>query len=437
MFLIIWFLIIAFSASSALIWLINNNGVILIHWLGYEVRTDILTSLLMSLLFILVLSAISYLLARILAMKFPIFLKKLFKKNYLKSLEKIIYKNNKSFDLLASLMLSLEVEDEKNSAKLHKKLSKLIKNDQLEGFILGKRAFQSQKFAEASEIFSDFKDNPHAKILSLKSKMQLALHNKDDVAATAYAQQILSLKSNNLEAAKDLFSLYKKRGLWQDTKVLITKYGSENFKDELQKRDLAVINTALASEAYQKRKFLVAIKYTSIALKAEENFLPALEIYLRSWLKLGFTFKARWKIKSLWRHDPHLILAKIYDLTYRKKSSDHRIKSMKKLANINSEAFALGRVAIALSAFRSGSYKVAKRFLNEAISHERTYRSYRLLAFTEKALGDDLGFKDNLAKSEIFRKKDHYFCNSCGYVSAKWSAKCNSCSSYDSLEWNS
>ena len=435
MFAILWFLFIAVLLTLPMAWVLENNGSVIITWLGYEVATDVLTAILLAVFCALMIFAFSYLLARILALKFPNLLKIIFGRTYSKSLEKVIFRHHKAFDLMTQAFLALEVGDKKFATDAQKKFNKLIKNPSLNNFFLGKIFFQDRDFSKAAEFFEKFGDNKHAKILVLKSKFKLALEEGDEVSAIAYAKQILSLKRDSFETAIALFSLYKKRGLWQDAKALISEYGSEVFKDELQKRDIATINSALAFEAYQQKKFLLAIKHANIALKAENNFLPAQEIQLKSWLKLGFSFKTSWKIKSLWRTNPHLIFAEIFDLINRKSSAKSRIKAMKKLAALNSES-ALGKLAVGIVAFRAGSFQEAKDYLNLSLLQEKTYRAYKLLAFAEKALGNDLECKKNLVKSEMLSKDDHYLCNSCFHLSSKWSAKCMSCDSYDSLEWN-
>ncbi len=435
MFAILWFLFVAVLLTMPMAWVLDNNGLVLINWLGYELTTDVLTAILLATFCALMIFAFSYLLARILALKFPNLLKIFFGKSYSKVLEKIITRHHQAFDIMTQALLALEVGDKKFANDSQKKFSKLIKNPSLNNFFLGKIFFLERDFAKAAEFFEKFGENKYAKILVLKSKFKLALEEKDEVVAIAYAKQILSLKKDSFETAVALFSLYKKHGLWQDAKALIAEYGSEVFKDELQKRDVATINSALAFEAYQQKKFLLAIKHANIALKAENNFLPAQEIQLKSWLKLGFTFKTSWKIKSLWRTNPHLIFAEIFDLINRKSSPKTRIKAMKKLAALNSES-ALGKLAVGIVAFRSGAFNEAKDYLNLSLLREKTYRAYKLLAFAEKALGNDLECKKNLVKAEMLSKDDHYLCNSCFHLSSKWSAKCSSCGSYDSLEWN-
>jgi HemY protein len=435
MLTILWVLLAAFFLTASFSWLLDHNGHVLITWLGYELQTDVLTAILISAFFSLIIFAISYLFARILAIKFPSLLKILFRKSYAKSLEKLLRRHRQGFDLMAETLLALEINDEKSAETLQKKFTKLIKHPGLNNFLLGRILFEKRKFSDAAEIFEKFEHNPHAKILVLKSKFELALQDQDEPKAIAYAKQILAAKRNSFEIARHLFTLYKKRGLWQDTKSLIAEYGSEKFRDELQKRDVAVINTALALEAYQQKKFLLAIKHANISLKAENNFLPALEIRLKSWLKLGLGFKVTWEIKTLWKDNPHLILAEIFDLVNRKSSAKTRVKTMKSLAETNSQSV-LGKLAVGIVAFRSGDYAAAKESLFLSLLQQKTYRAYKLLAATEKALGNIEESRKNLIKLKMFECDDHYRCGSCGHLSSKWNAKCTSCDTYDSVEWN-
>ena len=60
----------------------------------------------------------------------------------------------------------------------------------------------------------------------LVQDLGLALADQDEAKAIAYAKQILAAKRDSFEIARQLFTLYKKRGLWQDAKSLIAEYGS-------------------------------------------------------------------------------------------------------------------------------------------------------------------------------------------------------------------
>ncbi len=436
MFAVLWFLFIASAIAGSVVWLLDHDGSIVISWLGYEARTDILTAILLTIFFVLVTFVISYAIARILAFRFPAFFKIFFKKTYIQRLEKLVHRHWQGMDVVTQLLMAIEVQDVKSSENLQKKLGKLIKNPQLNNFFLGRIALENKDFSKAADCFVKLGEDKHAKILVLKSKFKLALEKDDEVTAIAYAKQILSARKDNVDVARSLFSLYKKRGMWQEAKGLIAEYGSAKFEDELQKRDIAVINAALAFEAYRKKQFSDAIKHAKISLKAESDFLPAIEILLKSWIKRGFSFKASWVIKKLWRENPHLVLAEIFDLINRKASVKKRIKAVKKLASLNSET-PLNKLAIGVVAFRAGSYSEAKDFLLLSLIKEKTYRAYKLLSLAEKFSGDNEKSKKYSEKAEMLNKEGNYSCSNCGHLSEKWAARCTSCASYDSLEWSS
>jgi len=434
MLTVLWFLFVALVLTASVSWLLENNGSVVIQWFGFEVSTDMLTAILLAAFCSLTIFAISYLVARVAAIKFPNLLKILFKKPYTKRLESLLKRHNQAFDIMAQLMLSLEVGDNESSQKLQEKITKLTKRSALNNFFLAKLYQQSGKHEKAAEIYEKFGDNPHAKLMALKAKLDLAIVVEDEVSAIAYAKQIIANKSNSLGVEKILLSLYKKHGMWQDAKVLIKEYGQDYFKQELQNHDLAVMNSVLAYDAYREKKFFNAIKYANLALKKENNFLPAIEIKLKSWLKLGFVFKVRWHLKTLWRDNPHLVFAEIFDLTYRKSSAELRIAAIKNLVKLNEGV--LAKLAIGLVAFRVGNYALSKEFLDSSIAQEKTYRAYKILSFVHKSLGNKEEQERNLKKAEMMNKDDHYTCNSCGHLSSSWSVKCNNCDSYDSLEWN-
>lgn len=81
MFKTLWFLFIASIIAVAVAWMLDNNGSIVINWLGYEAKTDILTAILLLLFFAMMIFVLSYAIARLKAIKAPNF-PKLFNKKH-------------------------------------------------------------------------------------------------------------------------------------------------------------------------------------------------------------------------------------------------------------------------------------------------------------------------------------------------------------------
>ena len=111
MFTVLWFLLITFFITSSFVWLLDHNGSVVITWLGYQVQADMLTAIVLAAFFSLMAFVISYVIARILAIKFPTLLRALFKRSYVRSLEKLVLKHRRGFDSMVELMLALEISD--------------------------------------------------------------------------------------------------------------------------------------------------------------------------------------------------------------------------------------------------------------------------------------------------------------------------------------
>jgi uncharacterized membrane-anchored protein len=433
MFSILWFLFIAFATTISLVWILDHNGVVLVTWLGYEAKTDILTALLIAIAFAAIIFVFSYIVARILAMKFPNLFKLFFKKSYIKRLEAVIHRQWQGVDVASQLLLSLESEDVKNSISLQKKLASLIKNPQLNNFFLGKIYYQSKDFSKAAEFFAKIENSKFAKIMVMICKFETALEKHDNSTAIAYAKQILALQKDNARIVKALFGLYKKEGLWQEAKALINSYNAKYFSDELQKRDVAVMNAAIALKFYRHKNLRQASKFAKLSLKADENFLPALEILLKCLIKRGFAFRAKMMIKKLLQENPCLIFVEIFDFTNRKSGTKKRLEAIKKLVAGNKTY--LSDLALGLVALRAGSYKEAEDFLYASIAKEKTYMAYKALGVVEKMLGNAEKSRQFFENSAMFTRENRYKCSVCGHLSFSWNADCDSCNSHASFEW--
>jgi HemY protein len=435
MFAILWYILIIFFITSSVVWVIENNGEIIINWLGYQVQTDILTSILILLFLAVSIAFISYILTRLLAIKFPNLLKILFKKSYTKKLENIIIKHHNAFDLLTNLLLALEVDDLDNAKKIYQDFAKKSKFKPLKDFFSARFALENGDFETSEKLFREFQNNPHGKVLLLKSKLKILIKDNQINDAILVAQEILMHKKNSLSTARELLKLYKKNGNWQLAKNLIHDFGSTNFTEELQVRDTIILNSSLAQESYKSKKYFQAIRYAKLALNLDEQFLPANEILIKSWIKIGCKFKAISVIKYLWKTNPHIILIELYSALYKKNSPKKRIKVIKKLTKLNSNRF-LANFAIGLTAFRSNQFDIAKDYINNALAIEKTQNLFFLLAYCEKFLNNKEEYFKNLTIAKMLPHQGNYSCIKCNKTHSRWSSNCDSCNSYDSLQWN-
>jgi HemY protein len=433
MLTIIWLLFLALIFACCASWLYDNNGLVLIQWFGYEVRTDILTAIISAVSIVVMTLLLTHVLTRILSISIPSLLGGFFKKRRLRKLEKILSKQNEAFNLLAEMLLAIGVKKADSFAKFFKKFDKLVDNSRLDNVLQAKLNLHNGNFAEAEKFLKKIEPNPCSELLLLNVKFELALQNKDENLAISCAKKIIS-ENRDLKIAKKLLELYKKQGMWQEAQSLLTEFKDDQLRNDLGKRDLAIISTENAEKFYRQKNFGKAIRSAKMALAEEENFLPAIEILLKSWIKSGLSFKASWKIKALWRQHPQLVLAEIFDFIHRKNSPESRIKAMKKLARSNEESV-VGKLAVGQVCFKVGRYEDARHYLVLALEQEKSHRIYSILSSADKALGHLESSKRNLVKAKELNRKEYYCCNACGYSTFRWRASCPRCQKYDSLYW--
>jgi len=363
MFTVFWFIIVLFLSTYSIVWLIDNNGLVVVNWLGYEMQTDVLTIVLITIFFTILIIVLATLLTRILAIKFPSLLRFFFKRNYTKSLEKIVLRHQQGFDDLSSLLLAIELEDQKYINLYHKNFSQKIKNKKLNNFVKGKIALSQENQQQVIQYFSQFSGNNHANILVYNAKFNLALESTQETKAIAYGKQVCRLDQSRIDVAKKLIILCRKNGLWQDLHELQTIF-KDKINDYIDSEDLTNIALFLAKGFYQQKKYYKSQRLANKALKFDSSSLKAQEMLLKSWIKLGFRFCVANKIKKIFSKTASYRLAKIYLFNYRKLPLQKQIKLLKKLLNKNPD-HDLNNFILAQTYFRINDYDSAMESLNK------------------------------------------------------------------------
>ncbi len=135
MFKFLWILVLAILISLSINWLVENNGEVVIKWLGYQISSDALTLLLATILLVILIFFISYFVAKILSFKFPNIFKVFFRKSRAQRLEFIVKRQYKSFEKIFQTLNYIDLGDIKNAKKIKKKLYSSSKNDKIHKYL--------------------------------------------------------------------------------------------------------------------------------------------------------------------------------------------------------------------------------------------------------------------------------------------------------------
>lgn len=151
------FTALAFIFAFCISWLFDNNGSILINWLGYEVKLEVITAIIILIIVHYILVIFSLVWSRI----FSFSLSKIFsnwtKERKLKILTKSTEFNKKAFGLVFEI-IKLAEEGELNKAlELQKELAKFISNKDLSELLLAQILFKKGELKKSQDIFSKLK----------------------------------------------------------------------------------------------------------------------------------------------------------------------------------------------------------------------------------------------------------------------------------------
>lgn len=148
---------LALISAFGIVWLFENNGTVLIDWLGYEVKSNVITAIII----LIICHYVLVFLRAILSAIFSFNLKKIFnnwsKKRKLNNLTKSVESDKKSFELIFDIIKFLEEGNKDKALASHKELAKFSSNKELKEVLLAKVLFQQGELKKSQEIFSKLK----------------------------------------------------------------------------------------------------------------------------------------------------------------------------------------------------------------------------------------------------------------------------------------
>lgn len=119
--------VIVISAS----WLINNNGEVVINWLGYEIVTDIFMIMALVIVSIIFIFVFAYLLMKIFSFRISNITAKFVDRSNAKKLDRAKKDQEVAYEYLTKIMAYLDEQDVKLAKKFYKKFCALVKNKEI------------------------------------------------------------------------------------------------------------------------------------------------------------------------------------------------------------------------------------------------------------------------------------------------------------------
>ena len=421
--LIIWIILLVGLIMST-IWVKDNPGDIVIHWLGYEITASIIAVIIafLAILFgtILLVSTVA----------------RLFNIPLLFSHKRSKKKQEKGMSDLTMAFTSLASADYITAEKHIKKSKKSLGKIPLVQVLNSQISYAQGKNSDTVKSLESMLDNKQTKFIAAKALSNLSLQGDDINKALSYGEQALNSNPNDKLIYKRLLNLYIQTEEWRDGERLITRGKSKK-----------TISKQLAAHYFATLYFASAVKYLSDnkndsaksllekSLKQEPAFLPAILKLAEIHKNNNEASKLHSIIKKAWKLSPHpdlLALSKeIFPTTNAKKLATY----LKQLSKSNPRSI-YSKIAFAEAAIASKNWGEAKQHLNAALGDKKLSSIYRLLAEIEREQNhNESAALEWLEEAMNCKLEPAWVCSKCHAVSGEWQTNCPSCNSFDTIQW--
>lgn len=415
------FLVLITCFSIATMWFIENDGSVVINWMGYRIQTSTAFVTLASVILLVFLSIIIQILLWI----------KNAPKRYRKArLEK---KRSRGLTALTEGFAAVAAGDAKQAKKLTKKAANNLGSIPLTKLLSAQTAQLDGDRELAKAHYTAMLESKETEIIAIKGLLIEARQDGDLEKAIFLAEKAVRLRPDADWAVSILLDLYKRTRRYKEAEYIL----DFALKRKLVSKDeynhvISVIYAAQSMEDYRHSNFAEALKLAEKAYKLQPNFNPIIINYTRI-LAEDNRKKAARIIEEAWKNNPCSTLSDIYTDLFMSEHIEKRIKRIEKLMTINPDHYE-SHLAMAKICLKSGSLSKARNHLKIALSAAETSAICKMMADLERQEGSDTDIISNwLKRAQHAPSDDIFFCNECGYKDHFWHANCPDCSAFDSM----
>ncbi len=425
---VVVFAVLAAAAVLAAYWLAQNPGHVSIEWLGYRLEPPIGFLVLAT----IVLSAAVILLYRIV-------------RGILGTPGRIgralsSGKRKRGFKALSQGMVAVAAGDAQEAARWARKADDLLEDPPLTLLLSAQAAQLNGDETAAEKYFNAMLEKPETRFLGLRGLLMQALRKGDDQGALGYVRRAHAMRPKTPWVVTNLFELSERTGDYDAAAAALKQAVKIKALDKpTGEHRGAVITLAKAERALAEGQKEAAFTLARQADKAAPDLLAAALLHARLAVGRGRHREAAKVIERSWPRTPSAELAALYRDTAPDAKPLEQVKRITKLAVLNAK-HRESHLALAESALDAQLWGEARRHLSDLVKLEGEdpprAQVCRLMARLEEAERKDAVIARRwLERAAVAPPDPTWVCDSCGAVTARWSADCGACGNFDSLTW--
>lgn len=421
---IVKYLILLLVVVAVAIWFAENPGMVSLTWQGMIIDVPIALAL-VALLVVIGICALLY--------RGWLFLKgspRAF--GHYRSEKRL----HQGYDALTKGMVAVAAGDTQEARKHARKADSLLQDPSLTMLLSAQAAQLDGDDQAATRFFNEMSTTKGMEFLGLRGLLNQAIARGDTDEALKLAKQAYALKPKTEWLARNLFDLQLEKGQWGEAEATLqTSVKNKLIPEKKGQRQKAILLTQRAQGAIADGEYEGAIRLLAQALKLESAFMPAALLLAQAYGKTARAKKGIAVIEDMWMRSPNPALYDLYQELQGEPDALKRVRLAEKLAAKNRRAIE-SRVIIARAALEAQLWGEARDELTVLLEEAPSARVYALMAQLVETEHNDLtGAREWLQRATQAALDPAWVCETCGDVTAQWSAVCPKCGSFDHKNW--
>jgi HemY protein len=424
---ILWFMIKVAVAIAAVIWLVNQPGIVSIPWQGQviEMPFGVFAG---GVLALMALSAVLYRVYRGVA-RGP------------RAIDRSLDRSRQArgYGTLSQGLVAVAAGDAEAARKLARKADGLLKDPPLT-MLLQAQAAQLNGDEQAARVFFEkMLEREETEFLGLRGLLMQALREDDLLRALALAGRARAIQPKTPWLVRTAFNLEVRLRRWSDAlETLSAGVRAKVFGDGEARHYKAAVLVEQSREKETEGQMEEAMRLAHQAVRLEPDFVPAVVREARLLARTGRDSKAVKAIEKAWAKAPHPLLAEAaQDIAPANEEPLARAKRFERLFRQRPD-HRESHIALGEAALSGELWGQAREHLLKAETDQPSRRVYRLLAELEiREKGDPEAARGWLIKGEEAPADPAWVCRSCGTLANVWSVICPNCDAVDSMVWES
>jgi len=421
--LLIFFLLVALISLVG-IWFVENDGSVIVEWMGYRVQT--------SMAFVSLACTIAIITCAML-LQFIMWVKGYPKRFKKANRER---KRDRGLTALTEGFAAIAAGDTKQARLLTKKATYCLGPIPITHLLSAQTAQLEGNHEQVKLHYTALLENKDTEIIAIKGLLIQARQEGDLAKAQFLAEKALKLRPDADWVVSILTDLYKMTMNWDKAQLMLERAHSKKLitNDNLS-RSMAVMSVAKSKQAQEQGKLPEAFKCAKRAYKLRSEFVPAVKQFASILIEMSEKKKAAKILEHCWVRSASSEIAELYMKIYELEPALKKLEKAERLLGIMPN-HPDSHIIVAKTALAVGDTAKARGHIRMAIGMRETTSLCNMMAELERQEGASHDIVEQWQDRATTSSSDNaWVCASCNHAFVDWSANCPNCSSFDSLRW--